>query len=197
MKALSEQLNELSDRVKKAEDFVTMARAKNRAALDSQRELLKSSIGESKAKAEASAAATQSRVQSWWDDTRSSVDGQFAALRARLDERRAEHDVRQADRRANDAEQDAVYAVEFAISMLDQAEYAVADDRAITIDTARVWIASAGSTSTAATRLHLHRNTVRYRLRRLEELTDRSLANPLDLAELHVALECARMLGVA
>ena len=71
------------------------------------------------------------------------------------------------------------------------------DDRAITIDTARVWIASAGSTSTAAARLHLHRNTVRYRLRRLEELTNRSLANPLDLAELHVALECARMLGVA
>jgi PucR C-terminal helix-turn-helix domain/GGDEF-like domain len=71
------------------------------------------------------------------------------------------------------------------------------DDRAVTIDTARVWIASAGSTSTAAARLHLHRNTVRYRLRRLEELTHRSLGNPLDLAELHVALECARMLGVA
>ena len=71
------------------------------------------------------------------------------------------------------------------------------DDRAVTIDTARVWIASAGSTSTAAAQLHLHRNTVRYRLRRLEELTNRSLAKPLDLAELHVALECARMLGVA
>ncbi len=71
------------------------------------------------------------------------------------------------------------------------------DDRAVTIDTVRVWLASAGSTSTAATRLHLHRNTVRYRLRRLEELTDRSLADPLDLTELHVALECARMLGIA
>jgi hypothetical protein len=71
------------------------------------------------------------------------------------------------------------------------------DDRAVTIETARVWLASAGSTSAAATRLHLHRNTVRYRLRRLEELTNRSLANPLDVAELHVALECARMLGVA
>ncbi len=127
MKALSEQLSELSDRAKKAEDFVTMARAKNRAALDSQRELLESSIRESKAKAEASAAAAQSKVQSWWDDTRSSVDGQFATLRARLDQRRAEHDVMQAQRRADDAEQDAVYAVEFAISILDQAEYAVAD----------------------------------------------------------------------
>ena len=127
MKALSEQLSDLSDRVKKAEDFVTIARAKNRAALDSQRDLLKSSIGESKAKAEASAAATQSKVQSWWDDTRSTVDGQFETLRARLDERRAEHDVKEAAQRADDSEEDAVYAVEFAISMLDQAEYAVAD----------------------------------------------------------------------
>jgi hypothetical protein len=70
-------------------------------------------------------------------------------------------------------------------------------DRAVITATARVWLASSGSTSTAATRLHLHRNTVRYRLRRLEELTGRSLANPLDLAELHVALECARILNLA
>jgi PucR C-terminal helix-turn-helix domain/GGDEF-like domain len=70
------------------------------------------------------------------------------------------------------------------------------DDRAVIVETTRSWLASGGSTSTAATRLHLHRNTVRYRLRRLEELTGRSLANPLDLAELHVALECARMLGL-
>ncbi|HZE48403.1 MAG TPA: helix-turn-helix domain-containing protein [Jatrophihabitantaceae bacterium] len=71
------------------------------------------------------------------------------------------------------------------------------DDRAVIIDTMRAWLADAGSSSTAAARLHVHRNTVRYRLRRLEELTGRSLANPLDLAELHVALECARMLGLA
>jgi hypothetical protein len=70
------------------------------------------------------------------------------------------------------------------------------DDRAVIIETVRVWLASSGSTSTAATRLHLHRNTVRYRLRRLERLTGRTLADPLDIAELHVALECARMLGL-
>jgi DNA-binding PucR family transcriptional regulator len=71
------------------------------------------------------------------------------------------------------------------------------DDPAVVIDTVRAWLADAGSTSTAAARLHVHRDTVRYRLRRLEELTGRSLANPLDVAELHVALACARMLGLA
>jgi hypothetical protein len=127
MKPLSEQLSELSDRVKKAEDFVAVARARNRAALDSQREILKSSIGEGKARAEAEAAAAQSKVQSWWDDTRSAVDEQFATLHTRLDERRAERDVKLAAHRADEAEEDAVYAVQFAISMLDQAEYAIAD----------------------------------------------------------------------
>jgi DNA-binding PucR family transcriptional regulator len=33
----------------------------------------------------------------------------------------------------------------------------------------RIWLAEAGSTSTAASRMHVHRHTVRYRLRRLEE----------------------------
>jgi hypothetical protein len=124
---LSEQLSELSDRAKKAEDFVTVARTKNRAALDSQRELLKSSIGEGKARAEADAATAQSKVQSWWDGTRSAVDEQFDSLHARLDERRAERDVKRAEDRADEAEEDAAYAVQFAISTLDQAEYAIAD----------------------------------------------------------------------
>jgi hypothetical protein len=69
-------------------------------------------------------------------------------------------------------------------------------DRTLIIDTMRIWLAEAGSTSAAANRLHLHRNTVRHRLRRLEELTGRSLTDPLDVSEVHVALECSRMLGL-
>lgn len=71
------------------------------------------------------------------------------------------------------------------------------DDRAVVIDTARAWLAAGGSTSTAARELHVHRNTVRYRIRRLEEVTGRDLARPVDAAELYVALECVRILGLA
>ena len=72
-----------------------------------------------------------------------------------------------------------------------------ADDRAMLIDTVRTWLAEAGSTSAAAGRLHMHRNTVRYRLRRIEELTGRDLTKPLDLGEVHLALESARILALA
>jgi hypothetical protein len=69
-------------------------------------------------------------------------------------------------------------------------------DREVHLETARTWLAAAGSTSAAAERLHIHRNTVRYRLQRLEELTGRDPSDPIAAAELHVALECARILGL-
>ena len=67
--------------------------------------------------------------------------------------------------------------------------------RAVALDTARAWFTNGGSTSRIARALHVHRNTVRYRIRRLQELTGRDLAQPLDAAEVHVALECVRLLG--
>ncbi|GAA4256287.1 PucR family transcriptional regulator [Dactylosporangium darangshiense] len=62
--------------------------------------------------------------------------------------------------------------------------------------TLRAWFAEDGATSAAAAKLYLHRNTVRYRLRRVEELTGRSLTRPNGIAELHLALEAARILQI-
>lgn len=123
MKPLSEQLVELSARAKRTEELVAAAQAKNQAALHGQREQLKSSINAFRAQAEAG----KEEVQSWWEETRAAVNDRFAKLRAKSEEHRAERDVKRAQRRAEAAELDAVYAVEFALDVLDQAEYAVAD----------------------------------------------------------------------
>jgi hypothetical protein len=64
----------------------------------------------------------------------------------------------------------------------------------VLLGTLRAWFAEDGATSVAADKLHVHRNTVRYRLRRVEELTGRSLTQPTGIAELHLALEAARIL---
>lgn len=127
MKPLSEQLNELADRVKKSEDFVTAARAKNRALLDEERQTLKTSIANGKAQMDADAADAADQTRSWWNDTRQSIDARIAELREERDDHRAARSVKRAERRADDAEQDAAYAVDFALAMLDEAEYAVAD----------------------------------------------------------------------
>lgn len=67
------------------------------------------------------------------------------------------------------------------------------DDRRVLIDTAFAWIDCNGSTSRTAELLHYHRNTVRYRLRRLEELSGRSFSDPRGTAELFAALHAARL----
>ena len=71
------------------------------------------------------------------------------------------------------------------------------DDRAVTLQTLHAWLDAEGSTSTAAQHLYVHRNTVRYRLDRFQELTGCDLAKPADAAHAYVALECARILGLA
>jgi hypothetical protein len=68
------------------------------------------------------------------------------------------------------------------------------DDRQILLDTFDTWLHSHGSADLAAQQLFCHPNTVRQRLRRLEERTGRSLADPLDLTHLCLALEADRRL---
>jgi hypothetical protein len=127
MKPLSEQLTDLAARSKNTEDVVAAAQEKNRARLESQRDKLKTSIAAGTADAQKRVAADESKTQQWWNDTRSSVDARFAAMRAEADERRTEKDIKKAERHAEQAEQDAADAIDWAVYVLDQAEYSVID----------------------------------------------------------------------
>ncbi|MGW1073351.1 PucR family transcriptional regulator [Streptomyces sp. NPDC002537] len=68
------------------------------------------------------------------------------------------------------------------------------DERDRLLGTLERWYAARGSTAVAAGLLYCHRNTVRYRLRKLEELTGRSLRDPRAVADLAVALQALRLL---
>jgi hypothetical protein len=67
------------------------------------------------------------------------------------------------------------------------------EDRGRLLQTLEHWYAAGGSATAAARRLYCHRNTVGYRLRRLEELTGRSLRDPRAVADLSVALHALRL----
>ncbi|MBN9156762.1 CdaR family transcriptional regulator [Microbacterium sp.] len=60
-------------------------------------------------------------------------------------------------------------------------------DRDVILETLETYIDTGGSATDAAALLHCHPNTVRYRLRRIEELTGRSFTRPNDMAELAAA----------
>ncbi|MFR9797891.1 PucR family transcriptional regulator [Streptomyces sp. MS06] len=92
------------------------------------------------------------------------------------------------------------------VSAPDSAEHAVrqvlspvlelpAHERDILLQTLAQWFASGGSAAETANRMYCHRNTVAYRLRRVQELTGRSPADPVGASEIHLALEAHRLLA--
>jgi DNA-binding PucR family transcriptional regulator len=60
------------------------------------------------------------------------------------------------------------------------------------LDTLEAWLDNGGSAERAANVLYVHANTVRQRLRKLEQYTGRALGDPRAAAELCIALESAR-----
>ncbi|MFE6166151.1 PucR family transcriptional regulator [Streptomyces sp. NPDC056486] len=68
-------------------------------------------------------------------------------------------------------------------------------DRDLLLDTLAVWLETDGSAQRAGARLYCHRNTVLNRLRRVEQLTGRSLTRVGDVVEISLALGARRLLG--
>lgn len=66
-------------------------------------------------------------------------------------------------------------------------------DRDLLVRTLDAWLECGGSAGRAAGLLYCHRNTVLNRLRRLEQLTSRSLSRPHQLIEVMLALEAFRL----
>nr|WP_252981113.1 helix-turn-helix domain-containing protein [Streptomyces chartreusis] len=67
-------------------------------------------------------------------------------------------------------------------------------DRDVLLDTLAAWFVCDGSAQRAGEQLYCHRNTVLNRLRRCEQLTGRSLARPLDVVQISLALTARRLL---
>ncbi len=71
-----------------------------------------------------------------------------------------------------------------------------ADDRSVLLETLHTYLDNDGSADRAGEVLYCHPNTVRYRLRRIQELTHRSLSDPYGLAELAAASYAVRISAV-
>jgi hypothetical protein len=79
-------------------------------------------------------------------------------------------------------------------SLLWRVDELPAEERTVLLDTFQAWLQAGGSANDTAAKIYCHPNTVRHRLRRIEELTGRSLSRPIDLAELCLAFEVERRL---
>ncbi len=79
-------------------------------------------------------------------------------------------------------------------SVLGRLKSCPTEERTILLDTFQAWLQAGGSANDTAAKIFCHPNTVRHRLRRIEELTGRSLSRPMDLAELCLAFEVEQRL---
>jgi PucR C-terminal helix-turn-helix domain/GGDEF-like domain len=70
-------------------------------------------------------------------------------------------------------------------------------ERDILLITLRTWLECDGNASAAARRLYCHRNTIRNRLHRIEELSGHSFSDPRGMAGLSIAAYGAVLLGMA
>ena len=77
-------------------------------------------------------------------------------------------------------------------SILGALDQVPASQRPVLLATLGAWLDNGGSANKAASVLFCHPNTVRHRMRRLEQLTGRSLSDPRGIAELSLAFEIDR-----
>ena len=124
---LADELTKLAARAQEAENRATAARSKARADLEQDRDSARASAQAQSEKLHAKAEESRGNISAWWTDVQKSWDAHVAELRDRVDTKKAEHDVHVAQRRAEHAEADAAYAIDFAYGAVVEAEYAVLD----------------------------------------------------------------------
>jgi hypothetical protein len=125
--ALSDELTKLAARAKEAEDHAAAARGKTKADLEQEVKQARESASTQADKLRESADAHQNRISSWWRDVERSWSKHVAAIKDDIAERRAERDLDSATRRADNAEDDATFAINYAYAAIEEAEYAVLD----------------------------------------------------------------------
>ena len=123
----SDQLDKLAARAKEAREHADAARGKARADLEQDVKTARASAQAQADKLHESADANRARISAWWHDVQRSWSQHVAALKENMADRKAEHDVDSANRRAENAEGDAAFAIDYAVAAIEEAEYAVLD----------------------------------------------------------------------
>ena len=125
MQKLSAALLDLASRVKRVEDSAAAVEAKNRTKLQARREELEAAIDESHIELAAAATQAKEATRGKWAEVKNSIDGRVDQMRSDFSNWQAEIKVDRAERAAENAEYDAVVAVDLAAYCLDAAEWAV------------------------------------------------------------------------
>jgi hypothetical protein len=125
--AASDDLTKLAARAQEAEERVAAAREKGKADLEADVDYARG-VGEEQAKAlRETAEKGKGGISDRWEGVQEAWNQAIAKVREDVEGRKTEHDLHNAQRRADWAEDDARFAIDFAYSAIGEAEYAVLD----------------------------------------------------------------------
>jgi hypothetical protein len=125
--ALSDQLSRLSTRTKVLEDRFAASKEEARAQLEQDVKVAREA---SQANAEAlnkSIETTEAEVSAWWDDVANGWNKHLATVRQHIEHKVAAHDLKSAQRDAEEADEYASYLIDYTYAAVVEAEYAVLD----------------------------------------------------------------------
>ena len=125
--ALSDQRTALATRTKDLEDRASAAKTKTKAALQQDVSSARTAAQSHADAIRTCADSSKATVSAWWDDMGRSWHDHVAAVRKNVDDERGARDAKSAGRRADRAEQDAAFALDYAYATVEESEYAVLD----------------------------------------------------------------------
>lgn len=130
----SENLHKVTDRAKAAEEKAHDAQKRASENAQAARIDLETKVKRSGASAAAQAAklresaqASRDKLSGWWDHRQATWNELVTKVRHDVDDEKAAHDAKKAEDRADGAEVDAQFAIEYAFAAIEEAEYAVLD----------------------------------------------------------------------
>ena len=125
--ALSDHLSRLAARAKQAETRVTGVREEARADVEEDLASARESAQEEAARMRRAAEGNKERVSNWWGDMQTSWNQHLSRVREDMESKKVKHDVHKTQRRADEAEQYALFMIDLAYSAVVESEYAALD----------------------------------------------------------------------
>ena len=123
----SDELYRLAARTKELEDRAAAMNNQAKDDLELDAAEARASVQTSANELSEHAAANQDKLSSWWDKTQRAWNDHVNHIRDDIDDKRAAYDLKVAQRAADGAEADAVFAVDYALAAIQEAEYALID----------------------------------------------------------------------
>ena len=125
--ALSDQLTKLAARAKEAEDHAAGVRGKARADAEADLEQSRAAAQAQADELREAADTRTGKISDWWNEVQRTWNAHVVKVQENIESKKADMDTAKAQRNADNAEDDALFAIDFAYAAIGEAEYAVLD----------------------------------------------------------------------